>query len=126
MKKTFYYFICFTLSTAYANEVEINQLLNRIEISEIQFERNGQKHSGQEARKHLEKKFNWAKRWKLRSQPIKTEDFIQKIASRSSTTGEDYHVILTDGSKIKTEKWLNTEWEKIKLAKESQTPPSPR
>ena len=126
MKKIFSLFLCFLIHAAHADENEINQLLNKVETSEIQFERNGQKHSGQEARQHLEKKFNWAKRWKLRSQPIRTEDFIKKIASRSSTSGEEYYVILKDGSKIKTEEWLNSEWEKIKKQGENQTPPSQR
>lgn len=126
MKIIFSIFLFFSASLIYANEQEINQLLNKVQTSEIEFERNGQKHSGADARQHLEKKLNWAKRWKLRSQPITTEQFIQKIASRSSMSGDEYYVIKSDGTRMKTEEWLNLEWEKIKSKPENQTPLSQR
>ncbi|MBU0961142.1 MAG: DUF5329 domain-containing protein, partial [Proteobacteria bacterium] len=85
---TFVFFLVFmgNLSHAADNE-EINYLLSYLSDSGCTFIRNGNEHQAQEAREHLEMKYNHAKG------RIKTaEDFIDKIASKSSLSRRQYEV----------------------------------
>ena len=79
---------------------EIEYLLSFIADSDCIFIRNGEKHSAKEARKHLEMKYNHAKK------RIKTvEDFINKIATKSSLTRKLYTVNCS-GVLLPTKSWL--------------------
>jgi len=96
--------ILFVSSNAFACEVsekdKVKGLLDALTSSKITFIRNDEEHDGAYARKHLQDKLNNAK-------DIKTaEDFIDKIASKSSHSGKDYVIKLEDGSKIDAEKWF--------------------
>jgi len=79
---------------------EINYLLTHLENSGCIFIRNGDDHDAKDAREHLEMKYNYAKR------RIKTaEDFIDKIASKSSLSRKIYKVQC--GNEIMpSEQWL--------------------
>ncbi len=71
--------------------------------------RNSKEHSGKEAREHLENKMNYARRafWLFGPKAdITVENFINKIASSSSTSGKEYKVRLKDGSVMTTNEWL--------------------
>lgn len=64
---------------------EINYLINSVGRSGCAFVRNGETYSGKEARQHLRSKR------KLNAHLIRSaEDFIEKIASRSSMSGKPY------------------------------------
>ncbi len=64
---------------------EINYLINSVGGSGCSFIRNGERYSGKEARQHLRSKR------RLNAHLIHSaEDFIEKIASRSSTSGKPY------------------------------------
>jgi hypothetical protein len=79
----------------------IGALLDVVERSAARFIREGTEYSGAEGRKHLERKLWWA------GQRIRTaEEFIEGIASRSSTTGRPYRVRLPDGEEMETGPWL--------------------
>lgn len=91
------------------DEQKINFLLDRVEKSEAVFIRNGSEHTCQKARLHLEHKVKMAKRRFLFFGPkrnISVEDFIEKIASASSTTGEIYRIRLKTGETVPTGEWL--------------------
>ncbi len=77
-----------TGNISYSSESEeINYLLTHLENSGCTFIRNGDDHDAKEAREHLEMKYNYAKR------RIKTaENFIDKIASKSSFSRKIYEV----------------------------------
>jgi hypothetical protein len=92
-----------------ADESKIQFLLKSVENSKIIFLRNSKEHSGKEAREHLENKMNYARRafWIFGPKAdITVENFINKIASSSSTSGKEYRVRLKDGSIMTTNKWL--------------------
>jgi hypothetical protein len=82
---------------------EIDHLLQYIEISGCTFHRNGNIHNSQDASEHIQKKYAHTKRW------IKTsEDFILYAATKSSVSGQLYHVTC-DGIKLITSEWLAEE-----------------
>ncbi len=105
-------------------EEKINFLLSTIKESKVVFLRNGDEHSGKKASKHLQNKMNYARRafWLFGPKTDLTVDnFINKIASRSSTTKKEYHVRLEDGSMITTGTWLKA---KLKEFNKTHSPPS--
>jgi hypothetical protein len=79
-----------------AEQEKIERLLKAIESAEgIVFIRNGAEHSPQDAAEHLRSKLDAA------GGEIKTvDDFIDKIASKSSLSGEPYRVRLADGTEV--------------------------
>lgn len=84
-----------------AEKDKINYLLNELVKSNAVFIRNGEEFSGQEAKAHMEKKLSYA------GNKIQTADqFIEKIATKSSITGNLYYVKLTDGTIMESSKWL--------------------
>ncbi len=84
------------------NESEkITKLIKKVRESGIIFIRNGSEWTSFEAADHLLMK------WENAKNEIKTVDqFIQNIASKSSSTGKEYYIKLKDGSIIKAEKWF--------------------
>lgn len=85
---------------ALANDPEIEYLLDYIEQSGCQFDRNGTLHESKDARAHIEMKYDYAKRW-INS----TEDFIDYTATKSSMSGKLYHVVC-DGERKPSGAWL--------------------
>ena len=84
-------------------ESEINHLLEYIDVSECTFVRNGKSHDSREAGAHIRRKFGHIK---IR---VKTaEDFIQYAATKSSISGQPYHVICS-GKQMTTAEWLTQE-----------------
>jgi hypothetical protein len=105
-----------------AQHVRMTRLLEHIERSDVRFIREGQEYDGRAAAAHLRKKLAAA------GPRINTaDDFIEKIASRSSLTGEPYSVKLLDGTTIPAERWLKDELSKLEKLKESpdEKTPSP-
>jgi hypothetical protein len=81
-------------------EMEISYLLSFVAESECIFNRNGTDHEAVEASKHLQKKYNYA-----RSRISTSEQFISRIASKSSITRKPY-TVRCKGQEIKTGQWL--------------------
>lgn len=84
----FLFILFFTATIASATEnKEIDYLLSYLADSGCSFIRNGEEYEAKEARNHLKMKYNYAKG------RIKTaEDFIDKIASKSSLSRKPYTV----------------------------------
>jgi len=82
---------------------EILHLLQFVENSGCEFERNGTIYDSKEARSHIEKKYNY-----VRSYVDETEDFIKYAATESSISGRKYHVIC-GGRKLASADWLHQE-----------------
>ena len=79
----------------------ITALLDAVEHSGVKFIREGKEYSTVQGRKHLERKLRHA------GERVKTaEDFIEGIASRSSTTGRPYFVRLADGEQMESGAWM--------------------
>jgi len=79
---------------------EIEYLLSYIAASDCIFIRNGTGHQPQEAREHLEMKYNHVK-----SRITTAEDFINKIASKSSLSRRKYQIRCGE-NQLPTEVWL--------------------
>ncbi|MGH7846087.1 MAG: DUF5329 domain-containing protein [Candidatus Binatia bacterium] len=91
---------------AAATRVEIQHLLIYLENSECQFYRNGSWHSAAAARTHLDKKYQYF----LNKGLIKTaEDFIERAAAESSTTGKPYQVKCGASAPVTSAQWLSEE-----------------
>lgn len=81
---------------------QIAALLERIESSPLTFERNGEVHTGAEAADHLRKKMAG-----LGGRAIESgADFIDRVATSSSTTGEAYLVHIHKGHAVSLAGWL--------------------
>lgn len=79
----------------------IAALLDAVERSGVKFIREGKEYSAKDARKHLERKLRYA------GDRVKTaEEFIDGIATRSSTTGRPYLVRLPAGEKVESAVWF--------------------
>lgn len=91
------------LSVGYADadeKKEIDFLLSFITASDCTFIRNGKEYKSQEASEHLEYKYNHVK------SRIKTaDDFINRIASKSSISKKPYEVQCGD-KRLKSGPWL--------------------
>lgn len=95
-------------------ERRIDELLARVERSTITFEREGKDHTGVQAAEHLRGKLQAA-----RAPQLTCEEFIRKVASRSSTTGNPYHVRKADGTRVEAEVWLREQVAAIQADEEA-------
>jgi hypothetical protein len=82
-----------TASPTIASETdtEIQYLLETIEESGCTFVRNWSEHPADEARSHMEMKYDYAK-----DKITQTEQFIKYIATKSSITGKEYTIRCED------------------------------
>ena len=79
----------FLVSGAVADDVppEIDFLLTTVGSSDCVFIRNGKRHSAADAEDHLRMKYRRGKRY-----ATTTEDFIERLASKSSMSKKLYHI----------------------------------
>jgi hypothetical protein len=87
---------------------EIEHLLQYIENSGCEFERNGTVYDSKKARSHIERKYNY-----IESRVDETEDFIKYAATRSSMSGKKYQVTC-NGKQQASAEWLHTELSKYR------------
>jgi hypothetical protein len=117
------------LPQAWANDAghvhgEILSLLAIVEHGGCAFMRNGSWYASADARKMLEYKLKQAMR-----DPAgvpSTEHFIEKSASRSSTSGQPYMVRCAEAKPVETGPWLMArlaEMRAAKVARPAQAPP---
>ena len=80
---------------------EISYLINSVGKSGCSFIRNGERYSGKDARQHLRSKR------KLNAHLIHSaEDFIEKIASRSSNSGQPYMISCQGKEQQMAKEWF--------------------
>lgn len=83
-------------------ELEIEFLLDTIKKSGCVFVRNGKDHTATEAENHLRMKYSKGKKW------VKSaEQFIERIATKSSLSGSPYYINCIDTEQQLTGKWLS-------------------
>ena len=98
-----FFVLAWALPPTYADTKndEISYLINSVGKNGCVFIRNGERFSGKEAREHLRSKR------KLNAHLIHSaEDFIKKIASRSSTSGELYMIGCRDEEQQTANEWF--------------------
>jgi hypothetical protein len=86
-----------------AARAEIDALLSRLEASSCTFNRNGTWYPAAEAKSHLLRKLKYLED----SGAVQsTEQFIERAASSSSTTGQPYLVKCGSGAPVQSGTWL--------------------
>src|SRR5262245_40409141 len=92
---------------------KIEQLIAAVaSLRDAQFVRNGDAHGADRAAAHLRGK------WQTRSREIATaRDFIELVATRSSSSGEAYRIRFADGREITAAEFLNQELARIEGAR---------
>jgi hypothetical protein len=82
---------------------EILHLLQYVENSGCEFERNDSVYDSGEARSHMERKYNYVK-----SRVNNAEEFIKYAATESSMSGKKYYVTC-NGARQTSSEWLHNE-----------------
>lgn len=104
MGKIFVYCFCLIGVSNYVQATpvaEIEHLLLFVASTDCTYERNGTLHNGNEAVKHIRKKYNY-----YHDDIVSAEDFITYSATKSKLSGIDYVVYCQDQKAIKSSEWL--------------------
>ena len=97
-----------------AAHAEVLKVLNTLETSSCQFNRNGKWYSGADAKKHLLRKLEYVEsKHALKS----AEQFIDLAASESSYSGIAYQVKCTGTTSIDSNTWMKRELRQARLNK---------
>lgn len=90
---------------------EISALMAALGQSGCRFERNGAWHDAEDARAHLQRKYDTL----LRRDLVDTaEQFIERAASRSSMTGRAYHVRCGTGPVREAGPWFREQLQRVR------------
>lgn len=92
----------------------VAHLIREVATSNLTFIRNGERHSSEEAAKHLLRKYEYFK-----SRIESPEDFIRLCASKSLVSGEPYLVVTPQGT-VTVESWLGEILAKYRLGRDSE------
>ena len=84
-------------------QAEIAHLLDYVATPGCQFNRNGSWHAGADARRHLQKKYDYLVKRKL---VTTAESFIEHAATESSMSGRDYLVKCGGGKPVASAAYL--------------------
>ena len=87
---------------------DVDHLLVFIETSDCTFLRNGREYDAQEAREHIQKKYNYAK-----DAIGTTEQFSEYTATRSNLSGQPYRVNCAGREQLSSE-WLGAELQRYR------------
>jgi hypothetical protein len=102
------FLLAMSSSVLAAMQDEVQHLLQYVENSGCEFERNGTVYDSKQARSHIDRKYDYVK-----SHVDETEDFIKYAASKSSMSGNKYQVTC-NGSKQTSAEWLHSELSKYR------------
>ena len=102
------FFLSISSSVFADTQDEIQHLLQYVENSGCEFERNGTIYDSREARSHIERKYNYVK-----SHVDETDDFIKYAATESGMSGKKYQVTC-NGNKQASASWLHHELSKYR------------
>ena len=95
---------------------EIQHLMAYIAGADCRFIRNGKEYGSEEARKHIQKKYEYARN------RIKTaEDFIQGVASKSSMSGKPYKIRCKNQTMLCAD-WLGAELKRFRQKAQTREP----
>jgi len=88
---------------------EIGHLLNYVKTTDCSYERNGKRHSGIEAYKHIKRKSDY-----YEDEIESAEDFIQYSATKSKMSGKYYLIHCPSQPVVKSRDWLLIELAKFR------------
>lgn len=99
---------CIAVANSENTYREIQHLIDYIAGVECRFIRNGKEYGPEAARRHIQKKYEYA-----RNRIKTTEDFIQGVASKSSISGKPYKVRCNDQIMLCAD-WLGAELQRFR------------
>lgn len=88
---------------------EVLHLLAFVVSTDCTFERNGSKHTGEEAYNHIKRKYGH-----FRSKITTTEEFIEYSATKSTVSGKEYLVYCDSSAPVTSKNWLLEELDKYR------------
>lgn len=89
-----------------ATQTEIDALMAKLESSGCEVNRNGTWHASSDAKPHLLRKLQY---FEEKGTVQTTEQFIELVASRSSTTGQPYLVKCGNGAPVQSGEWFSSQ-----------------
>jgi hypothetical protein len=92
---------------------EIAGLIRVLGESGCRFARNGRWHDAAQARAHLQRKYDWARK---RGMDGTAENFIERAASRSSLSGRPYRVRCPGRPEVDAHDWFSEQLERLRAA----------
>lgn len=92
-----------------ASESEISHLLDFVAKTQCEYERNGTRHKGPEARKHIERKYDY-----YHDDIATSEDFIRLSATKSTMSGQYYKIHCPNKPTVKSKDWLLAELKRFR------------
>lgn len=101
---------------------EIDALLSSLSSSGCEFNRNGAWHNSAEAKSHLLRKLDYLEK---KNMVQSTEQFIERAAASSSSSGEAYQVKCTGGQPIDSKAWMLAQLKVIRSSPPSSPRPAP-
>jgi hypothetical protein len=104
---------------AATTDSEIQALLNAVETSGCEFQRNGSLHDAADAADHLRLKYRRGGKY-----VDSAEQFIDRLATESSWTGKPY-TIICDGVEEPTGAWLHRALAEQRASDRAQRPEAP-
>ena len=101
-------------------KAEIDDLLSRLEASSCTFNRNGTWYPATEAKSHLLRKLKYLED---RGAVQNAEQFIERAASSSSTTGQPYLVQCGSGAPVQSGTWLRSQLQGVRSSGQTRSAP---
>lgn len=96
-----------------ASRIEIEGLLRAVGTSGCEFVRGGSAYSASQAQEHLNKKYEYLV---MRDLLSSTEEFIDKVATRSSMTGEPYAIRCAAAAPQRSDEWMRARLKSMRQA----------
>jgi len=94
---------------------QIQSLIAVVRTSSLTFIREGTRHTPAEAAAHLESKYASG-----RDDIHTVDEFIDKVASKSSLSGEPYSIELPGGRVVDSGQWFREQYAKLQQEQEQQ------
>ena len=104
-----------TMATAKESDPEVEYLLSAVGNSDCLFIRNGTEHPPAEAEAHLRMKYRKGARY-----VSSADDFIARIASKSSWSGRPYQIHCPGHELQSSSQWLNDRLNRYRSARKPQ------
>ncbi|MFB9243312.1 DUF5329 domain-containing protein [Massilia antarctica] len=98
-------------ATPDATRTEVTRLLDAVEKSQCQFNRNGTWHDAKAARAHLQKKYDYLDKKNLLTN---TESFIERGATGSSMSGDPYQMRCPGTAVVNSADWLKAQLARVR------------
>ena len=105
--------LAFANPTAAPVRAEIDALMNKLQTSGCQFNRNGSWYTGTEAKDHLLKKLSY---FEDHGDVKSAEQFIELAATKSSMSGKAYQVKCGAEPAVESQRWLTTQLAALRAA----------